>query len=164
LAAALFLFGADGFLAGALLECCWVVVERPECDGGVWVLEGCWVVVEPPECEVGVWVLDGVVEVVPGCVVLVGWVVAVGVEVQESETDWIGPVTGSWIEDSGVPGGTLTLKLSFWPPTRVTVTTHVSAEAVGMAAIAPTPSADANDVTATTSFRLLNTAADLLPP
>jgi hypothetical protein len=80
-------------------------------------------------------VVDDVdVEVVPGEVVVLGAVVeVVGVEVHDSVTAWTGPVTGNLIDDSGVPGGTLTVKFIFCPPTSVTVTTHVSAEAVGTA-------------------------------
>lgn len=88
----------------------------------------------------------------------------VGVEEQDSETDCTGPVTGSLMDERGVPGATLTVKLTFWPPTSVTVTTQVSAEAVGSAAIPQKASDDAIVTTATTSFRLLNTVVYLLPP
>jgi hypothetical protein len=68
-------------------------------------------------------------------------------------------VTGNGIEDRGVPGGTLTVKLSFWPVTRVTVTTHGSAEALGShASIAPAARTLA-ETTPSKSFRLLNTVA-----
>jgi hypothetical protein len=72
--------------------CCFLLVRWGRgalCDGAV---------VEP-------------VEVVPG-VVLVAAVV-VGVDEQFSETACTGPVTGSLIDDSGVPGGTFTVKSIF---------------------------------------------------
>ena len=46
----------------------------------------------------------------------------------------IGTLTGTEIEEGGVPGGTLTVKVSVCPVTVLTVTTHVSAEATGIAA------------------------------
>jgi hypothetical protein len=101
-------------------------------------------------------VLLGLVDVVDGVVVLLD----VGVPEHDSLTFWIAPVTGSLIEDSGVFGGTLTVKLCFWPPTRVTVTTHVSAEATGTAA---KPSTVRTDAAATISFRLMDKVA-LSPP
>src|SRR5207248_7488148 len=104
-------------------------------------------------------VVLGVVEVVEGVVVLL----VVGVELHDSVTLWTGPVTGSLIADSGVFGGTSTVKLTFWPLSSVTVTTHVSAEATGTSAIPNSPSSDAAVATATTSFRLLNKVA-LTPP
>ncbi|MFZ1992765.1 MAG: hypothetical protein WAU75_01545 [Solirubrobacteraceae bacterium] len=78
-------------------------------------------------------------------------------------SDWTGPVIGSPIAEMGVPGGTLTLKTRVWPSTRVTVTVHASADAVGMAAramamkIAPAMASTAN------SFRRPITAAPLRP-
>jgi hypothetical protein len=103
-------------------------------------------------------VLDGVVEVVDGVVVLVG------VDVQDSVTPETGPVTGSLIEDSGVFGGTSTVKLTFWPLTSVTVTTHVSAEAAGSPARPNSTSVDTADAIAILSFRLLNTVSLAPPP
>ena len=108
-------------------------------------------------CEVVV-VEDVVVVVLDEVDVELGVLVVVGVEEQDSETDWIEPVTGKWIEDSGVPDGTLTVNASCAPPTRVTVTTHVSAEALGSAAIPGTASAAAA-ATNTKTFRLLSTWA-----
>ena len=106
------------------------------------------------ECEVDVVFGAGVVD----C-----GVVVVGVEAQLSLTACTGPVTGSLIADNGVPGATFTVKLTFWPPTSVTVTTQVSAEATGIAAMPKIASSDPAVATATTSFRLLNTVA-LTPP
>ena len=129
-------------------------------------LEGFFVPVDPdpdPEPEppcgcVLCGVLLGVVVVVCEEVV-VGDVLVVGLAAHDSETDWTGPVTGSLIDERGVPGGTLTVKTTFWPPTIVTVTTQVSAEdALGSAAMAN--AADKAAVRATTRrFRLLSTVA-----
>jgi hypothetical protein len=105
-----------------------------------------------------------VVEVVLGEVVVLGAVVdVVGVEEQDSVTFWTGPVTGNLIEDSGVPGGTLTVNFIVCPPTSVTVTTQVSAEAVDRAA-SPHTASEPTVATTTNSFRLLSTLASLLPP
>jgi hypothetical protein len=63
-----------------------------------------------------------------------------------------GPVMGRPIAEMGVPGATLTLKTRVWPPTRVTVTVHASADAVGIAAramamkIAPAMASTANSL------------------
>lgn len=134
-----------------------------ELFGAAWC-DGCWTLLFGV-VDVGwgvlcdVVVVDDVVVVVLDDVdVELGVLVVVGVDEQDSETDWIGPVTGKWIEDSGVPGGTLTVNASFAPPTRVTVTTHVSAEALGSAAIPETASAAAA-ATNTKTFRLLSTSA-----
>jgi hypothetical protein len=59
-----------------------------------------------------------VVVVATGVVVVVLWQDSV------SETT---PVTGRGIDDTGVPGATLTVKVSFWPVASVTVTVHVCA-------------------------------------
>jgi hypothetical protein len=74
------------------------------------------------------------------------------------------PLIGSEIADSGVPGATLTVKVSFWPVISVTVTVHVSAwaEASGMAARAPMAAASA--ASHIHSFRRLITCLGLLPP
>jgi hypothetical protein len=72
-------------------------------------------------------------------------------------------LTGSAIDESGVPGGTLTVKDSFCPVTRVTVTTHVSAEATGIAARPETARTDPAATAAATRFRLFSTLAFLLP-
>lgn len=90
--------------------------------------------------------------------------VEVEVEEQDSVTFTTGSFTGSEIEDSGVPGGTLTVNDIFCPPATVTVITHVSAEAVGIAAKPETASTELAVRAATTSFRLFSTVACLLPP
>jgi len=82
----------------------------------------------------------------------------------DSETPMIGNLTGSDIAETGVPGGTLTENVSFWPPTTVTVTVHCSAEAVGRAASAETTSTALAHDSATIGFRLLKAMAYLLPP
>ena len=74
------------------------------------------------------------------------------------------PVTGSWIDDSGVPGGTLTVKWRTVPPSSVTVITHVSAEAAGTGVTTPAASTVTAVASATFSLPLLNTVALLLPP
>jgi hypothetical protein len=112
-----------------------------------------------------------VVEVVPGVVVevvlgvVVEVVLGVVVEVvdgeQDSDSFKIVPLTGTGIDESGVPGATSTVKLVVCPLAIVTVTTQVSADADGIAAMTLTASAV---IRATTSFRLLNTVALLLPP
>jgi hypothetical protein len=83
------------------------------------------------------------------------------------EHDSVTPITasftGSEIEDNGVPAGTFTVKESLPPPTTVTVTTHESAWATGSAAIPETARTDPPVASATSSFRLLNTLAYLLP-
>ena len=129
--------------------------------GAEWC-EGCWTLLDGVVVFVGGGVLCEVVVVVDVVVddeVVLGVVlVVVGVDEHDSVTDWTGPVAGRWIEDSGVPGGTFTVNVSLAPPTSVTVTTHVSAEALGSAAIPGTASAVAA-ATATKSFRLLSTSA-----
>ena len=86
-------------------------------------------VVEPPEEPVELGGADVVlVDVVPEEVVTDGVVVVEGVH--DSVTDETGTLTGSGIADTGVPGGTLTVKVSTWPVASVTVTTQLSAEAV----------------------------------
>jgi hypothetical protein len=82
----------------------------------------------------------------------------------DSATLSTGSVTGSEIDDSGVPAGTFTVKDTLPPPATVTVTTHESAWATGIAAIPEPASTDPPVTSATSSFRLLNTLAFLLPP
>ncbi|MHB8659297.1 MAG: hypothetical protein ACYC91_15355 [Solirubrobacteraceae bacterium] len=82
----------------------------------------------------------------------------------DSETPTTGSFTGSGIDDSGVPAGTLTEKDRCWPPSTVTVTTHESADAEGIAATPRIPSIVLRAITPATSFRLLNTIMSLLPP
>src|SRR5947209_11493403 len=106
----------------------------------------------------------GVVLVEPGVVVVTVGVVEVDVGVHEACTFLTGPVPGGTSEEVGVPGGTLTLKVRVWPVSRVTVTVHWSAEAIGIAArLIATAMAPAL-IPAILSFRLLDTAVYLLPP
>lgn len=107
----------------------------------------------------GGWWWEVVVVVDDGVVVLVGVVVVLGVVLQLSDTDFTGPVMGRWIADRGVFGGTLTVKWRVWPLSMTTVTTQVSAAALGITATADTPKNDPTVAAATTSFRLLNTVA-----
>jgi hypothetical protein len=72
---------------------------------------------------------------------------------QEADTFFTGPTPAGTIEAAGVPGGTLTLKVSVCPVSSVTVTEHWSAEAVGRAAIPKTANTDAADPAAIFSFR-----------
>ncbi len=97
---------------------------------------------------------DEVVDVVVGAVVVV---VVVGLGVQASDSCAIGAGTGSWIEDSGVPGGTMTLNVRVWPVTSVTVITQESADAVGSSAMPCTASSEPTVASTIVSFRRLNT-------
>jgi hypothetical protein len=85
-------------------------------------------VVAPIDVVVG----DEIVVVVGGVAVVV---VATGVH--DSVTPATPTFTGNGIALTGVPGGTSTVNDSFWPVTRVTVTTHGSA-------LAPEAPASAN--------------------
>jgi hypothetical protein len=114
--------------------------------------------------ECGWVVVEDEVVVEPVVVVLLGVVVLVGVLVQDSLTVLTPPWTGSLIDDRGVPGGTFTVKFRVCPVTSVTVTTQLSAEADGIAAMPMTANAHAVAAAATLSFRLLNTVALFLPP
>jgi hypothetical protein len=67
-----------------------------------------------------------------------------------------GPTPAGTICAAGVPGGTLTLKLSVCPVSRVTVTVHWSADALGSAAIPMTANTDAAVAAAILSFRCFN--------
>jgi hypothetical protein len=114
----------------------------------------------------GRWVLPGPLgfggELELVLVVLVDVVVVVAevvVEEQDSVTDATPTLTGSEIEERGVPGGTSTLKVKVCPSVVLTVITHVSADATGIAAIAMTASTAPAIATATKSFRLLNKVA-----
>lgn len=106
-------------------------------------------------CVVVVWVVVELVVVLE---------VEVGVDVHDSLTCETAPLTGSGIEEIGVPGATLTVNDIFCPVISVTVITHVSAEALGIAASAITTSIEHAVKAATTRFRLLSTVAFLLPP
>jgi hypothetical protein len=76
-------------------------------------------------------------------------------------SDTTTPLIGSESDETGVPAGTLTGKVSCCPPSKVTVTVQASAEAAGIAA---SPRMRTADVTAPISFRLPNTVACLLLP
>ncbi len=75
-----------------------------------------------------------------------------------------GRFAGNGICESGVPGGTLTLNVNCWPPTNVTITLHVSAEATGIDARPKTTSATLAATHATNSFRVLSTVLQFLQP
>jgi hypothetical protein len=98
-------------------------------------------------------VLEGVVVVTVACgvVELDGWQFAV--------TFWTGGVPGGSICAGGVPGGALTVKVTVWPSSRVAVTVHWSAEAVGRADMAITTSTSPTVVNATFSLWLIDTVA-----
>jgi hypothetical protein len=105
-----------------------------------------------------VGVVDGDVGVVPVFVgvrvVPVPVVPVVVVWAHDSVTPRTGSLTGSEIAESGVPGGTSTLNVSFAPPATVTVTTHSWA----LAAVGSRPSPATSDpvaATQTRSFRLI---------
>jgi hypothetical protein len=111
--------------------------EVPVVDVVVFVFEG------EVEVEVEVVVVVVVVDeddVLLGLLVVVVVVVVdelvVAAHVIDSAT--IGVVIGRLSCDSGVLGGTLTLNVSVTPPSRVTLTTHGSADARGIAAISRT--------------------------
>lgn len=100
--------------------------------------------------ELGVVVGSGLVDVVVG--------------VHEALTLFTGLTPAGTIDEGGVPGGTLTLKVSVCPVTSVTVTVHSSAEAVGRFAIPITANADTTEMAAVFSLRLLDNLTRLLPP
>jgi hypothetical protein len=103
-------------------------------------------------------VLEGVVVVTlaDGVVAVVVWQLAVTLET--------GGVPAGSICAGGVPGEALTVKVSVWPSSRVAVTVHSSAEAVGMAATASTTSTSPTVVIATFSLWLIDTVVYFLPP
>jgi hypothetical protein len=82
----------------------------------------------------------------------------------DSVSETTGTVSGSGIEDSGVPVGTFTVNLNCWPPATVTVSRQVSAEATGIAARPNTTSTTLAATQATNSFRVLNNVLQLLQP
>jgi hypothetical protein len=114
-----------------------------------------------PLAPAGVVAVAGAaVDVVPGAVVV--GVVEVGVvplsaDEQDSDTEATGSFTGSGIDDSGVPGGTLTVKVSVWPPATVTETTHVSACAAGDGIAASPPVVAAMAISRIQSLWRMNT-------
>jgi hypothetical protein len=77
--------------------------------------------------------------------------------VHEAWTFFTGPVPGGSSWEAGVPGGALTVKVSVWPVSRVTVTLHWSAEALGSTAMAMVAMADPAEMARTFSFRRTDT-------
>jgi hypothetical protein len=63
----------------------------------------------------------------PLLVVVVATGVVVVVVLQDSVSETIVPTTGRGMEETGVPGATLTVNVSFWPVTSVTVIVQVCA-------------------------------------
>ena len=133
----------------------------PWCEGEVEV-----------EGEVVLWVGDvlelvGVLELAGGAVVVVvvvtdtaGVVEVAGAHCSLSEAT--GPVIGRPIAEIGVPGATLTWKTRTWPLTRVTVTVHASAEAVGTTVSAQATNTAPAVASTASSLRLI--VAALLRP
>ena len=120
--------------------------------------------------RVGVEELVGVDELVAGAVVVVVVVVVVTpaegvVEVDGAHcslSDATGPVMGRPMAEIGVPGATLTWKTRVWPLTRVTVTVHASAEAVGTTVSAQATNTAPAVASTASSLRLI--VAALLRP
>jgi hypothetical protein len=137
--------------------------DEPEGFGGEVEVE---VEVEP--AEVGV-VED--VEDVGGAEVVVVVVLVVTpadgvVEVDgahDSLSEATGPGIGRPIAEMGVPGATLTWKTKVWPLTRVTVTVHASADAVGTEAMAMATNIAPASTSTVSSFRRPIMAAPLRP-
>jgi hypothetical protein len=102
-----------------------------------------------------------VVELVVGVAVEVA-VVGEGPGWQDSLSEATGPEMGRPMAEIGVPGATLTLKVSVWPSTSVTVTVQASADAVGRLAINDARIAPASASTSQ-SLRLLSNVARFLP-
>jgi hypothetical protein len=98
---------------------------------------------------------DRAAEVVVEVVVVDVVVVLVAVGAHVAWTLLTGPVPGGTSAEGGVPGGKLTLKVSVWPVTSVTVTVHWSAEADDNAVIASTASIPHAVATAIAGLRLL---------
>lgn len=145
-----------------------VLDDEPEPDGlcegevEVEVVPGCDVVEELVEVEELVLVVAGVVVVVVLVVTDTAGVVAVdGVHCSLSEAT--GPGMGRPIAEMGVPGGTLTWKVSTWPVTRVTVTVQSSAEAVGIDPMARAMKIDPAMASTASSLRRPITATPLRP-
>jgi hypothetical protein len=74
-----------------------------------------------------------------------------------------GPGIGRPIAEMGVPGATLTWKTRVWPLTRVTVTVHSSAYAVGIATVAMATKIAPAVASTVSSFRRPIMAAPLRP-
>jgi hypothetical protein len=107
---------------------------------------------------------DGLVVVLELVVIVtVGAVVVLDeLDWQDSLSDATAPLIGRFIDEIGVPGGTLTLNVSVCPVTRVTVTVHASADATGRLATSDSRIAPARASTSE-SFRLPSNVARFLP-
>jgi hypothetical protein len=146
------------FAGGCEPEC---VCVRPCDPAGATCEEPCWCFAGVDGVAGAVFEVDVVGDVVGdgggGGGAVVGVVVVTGA--QDSETPRTGRVTGSDSDDSGVPGGTSTVKLSFAPPTTVTVTTHDCASAADGNAASP-PASTPTDTTATPPSRRAHVSLD----
>jgi hypothetical protein len=81
----------------------------------------------------------------------------------DSLSEATGPGIGRPIAEMGVPGATLTWKTKVWPLTRVTVTVHASADAVGIEAMAMATKIAPAMTSTVSSFRRPIMAAPLRP-
>ena len=115
---------------------------------------GCGVVVVGVVGVVGVVEVAGVVDV---------FVVVCGTA-HDSETEVTGPVTGRLSAETGVPGGTSTVKTTGGPLCTLTVTVHCWAEADGSETSAVPPAATAAMHTTARRLRVLSTIGSLLRP
>jgi hypothetical protein len=108
------------------------------------------------------WLVEGVVDVGAVEVGVVGVAPIEGPELvwvgtHEAVTLLTGPVPGGTSADVGVPGGTLTLKVSVCPVRSVILTVHWSAdEAVGITARPSPTSSEPRAMPAVLSFSLLD--------
>lgn len=106
-----------------------------------------------------VGVVVGVVDVVVGVVVVEVVVVAE----QDAWTFLTGPVPGGTSCEAGVPAGAVTVNVSVWPVTRVTVTLHWSADADGIAEMPSVPNAEPPAKARISSFRRMDTVVRFPP-
>jgi hypothetical protein len=83
--------------------------------------------------------------------------------VHDAVTVLTGPVPEGTICDAGVPAGALTSNVRTCPVSRVTVTLHWSAAAIGMPATAIVPRAEPAAMTRSFSFRRTDTVLSFLP-
>jgi hypothetical protein len=119
---------------------------------------------DPPDEEPDEGVVDVVVVGVVGVVVLVVVVpvvtVADGVglvEVDGAQLAEMSVSPGGTSDEGGVPGAALTVSVAVLPVGRPTVSVHVSAEALGIAAIAIVTSSALAVMATVFSFRLVDT-------
>lgn len=110
----------------------------------------------PPEVPVAPLGPLGLVGVLVGVVGTVGVGEVVLFGAQEAETLFTGPTPAGTIEAGGVPDGAVTVKVSVWPVSSVTVSVHWSAEADGIAAIPRTVNTEAAVKAAVFSFRRID--------